>query len=107
MTSATKASSCTSDYITIVGGDTKANAAKVGAAAVTSFQTRFCARALDPAVAGAMEAAQVSVCTTTLPFKVGVNFDDHEVTTGNAKDTNELSTFPGGIVGFALCYTTT
>lgn len=105
MTSETKASSCTSDYITIVGGDTKANAAM--AVAVTSFQTRFCARALDVTLAGATEQAQASVCTTTLPFKVGVNFDDHEETTGNAKDTNELSTFPGGIVGFALCYTTT
>ena len=40
-----------------------------------------------------------------LPFRIGVNFDNNEANVGaKAESTNELSGFPGGIIGFKLTY---
>jgi len=105
--------SCYKDYLEIIGGTTNAIATigtTGGAVAATftggySSNTRFCGRFFNPADA---QTAQVSVCSASLPFEVGVEFDSNEDTVGIASNADAIETFafPGGIIGFALCYTT-
>jgi len=104
-------SSCTQDYIEILGGTTQANA-KNG---IKSDNNIFCGRNFDDEDNMAFDAALDSVCTASVPFRVRVNFDENEhihQDSGNAmkEDTNakdgEFITRPGGIIGFSLCYTT-
>lgn len=105
-----KNTDCTSDYITITGGDTVANAAM--ADPPNSGLNRFCGRALYTDNKKKSEVTGIailtsSVCTASLPFRVGVHFDQNEVTGANTDgSTHELKTVPGGIIGFSLCYTT-
>jgi len=109
-------SRCTSDYIEIAGGTTNAVAmaglpAVGGTLAGPSLgQSRFCGRYLIPTTdtAGNVAGAVVSVCSYVTPFRVGVNFDANELTQNAAAAAinAETNANPGGIVGFALCYTT-
>merc|ERR1712066_52578 len=102
----TISSACTSDWIEIPDGNTAANAAiatPTTPAVITNI-SRFCGRILALAVS---DATTDTVCTRTLPFRVGVNFDNNEgatLTTNAMADTNEQSEAPGGIVGFKLKY---
>jgi len=97
---------CTDDWIEIPGANSDAIAtiqAATGVATATDVQ-RLCGRVFAPTNAA---AASDTICTRTLPFRVGVNFNDNEVGT-NAADamagTSEQSVFPGGIIGFQLTY---
>lgn len=103
-------SSCIDDYIEIVGGTNAAIAALgTNVGAVATGNTRFCGRFLTTAdaVDGAINAnGVVSVCSTSLPFRVGVNFDENELSNGANANEAEDATVPGGIIGFSLCYTT-
>lgn len=105
---------CIGDYLEIMGGTTNAEAqlglpAVGGVAANTLTNSRFCGRFLmtgDNLVPAAV-ANIVSICSYVTPFRVGVNFDADEVGTGAPDATDaEDNAFPGGIIGFALCYTT-
>lgn len=95
---------CNTDYITIPRGqaiNAAANAnANLGAA------NRFCGRILET-VQGMVEAAGnlVSVCSVSIPFRLGVHTDADEVVANAATENlNESVGFPGGITGFQLCY---
>ena len=55
-----------------------------------------------------------SFAALSVPFELGVDFNDDEVCTANAGNTCELqsgtaakTTGGGGILGFSLCYTQT
>lgn len=102
-------SSCTNDYLEIVGGTTDAIAAagyvvpNAGAPGISN--TRFCGRYFNP-TGGEVAANVVSVCSYNVPFRVGVNFDADEGSTNAAAIVAEDVGLPGGIVGFSLCYTT-
>jgi len=100
---------CSTDYIEIMGGTSIAN---VGIAGFIGGNNLFCGRSFNSAtdVAATIIA---SVCTTSVPFRVRVNFDSDEHNSGSnvaIVDTNasdgEYLTRPGGIIGFSLCYAT-
>jgi hypothetical protein len=95
---------CTSDYITIVGANTKVIAALL---TPTLLGPRFCGRELDT-VAGSLNGlAAPSVCTNSVPFQIGVNFDEDEISGGvGTAILHEAEDAPGGIIGFCLKYTT-
>lgn len=99
-------SNCVADYILIPGG----TSAAIAATTTTATNERFCGRILSTANADteANQANTVSVCTATVPYTVSVNFDDIEKDTDidEGKNTEQVLP-PGGIIGFALCYTTT
>lgn len=101
------ASSCSDDYIEIVGGTSKAIAAIGTTGNVANVNSMFCGRQLVT-VDNDVFANMVSICTASAPFRVGVNFDADEITAGTASMTKTVETFkrPGGITGFSLCYTT-
>jgi len=90
-------SDCTTDYIQIPQG------VESTIPAIGSPNTRFCGRYLNTS---AEQTASVTVCSAILPFRIQVNFDAGEVASATTDaSTDELSTFPGGIVGFRLAYT--
>lgn len=107
---------CISDYIWIRSGSSQFGnldeTAETNAIVASTQQlNRFCGRYLATST-GQVVAAQVSVCSYSVPFQVGVDTDDYEVCTANANGDNcEEATGPantgggGGIVGFSLCYT--
>jgi len=109
--------SCTSDYVTIPAAVSSANAAILSSKTVvqaeaTGVATRFCGRYF--ATANAAFNAQ-SICTLSVPFELGVDFNDDEFCTtiddsqtcewfsGTAK-ANQNLVGAGGILGFSLCY---
>lgn len=97
-------SKCTSDYILIPGGTTAAIAATQKV--VGAGNERFCGRFLG---SEATVTLPVSLCTATVPYVVGVSFDDieyHKTVADGKADGSEQMVAPGGIVGFSLCYTT-
>lgn len=95
-------SGCTTDYITIPNASVIAAA---GSLIPVIGKTRFCGRYLHTARATAEAANGISVCSTAVPFRLGVNFDDNEVIdAGATANLNEQAGFPGGILGFNLCY---
>jgi len=105
---------CNADYLTIPGGTSAAIAALAIPAVPAANANRFCGRELataDSLANGVTNgvANVVSVCTATLPFRVGVHFDTDEehtlVATANTGNS-EAAVPPGGIIGFSLCYTT-
>lgn len=103
-------SSCTGDYIEVVGGTTKANAI-IGTTGViaTGVNTRYCGRSLDQVDNAATDNGVANpLCTASQPFRVGVQFtaDENTSIAANTK-TDESLKRPGGIMGFALCYDTT
>jgi len=104
---------CQTDYIEILGGTSAAIATTgttggIGGAIFANgaaVNSRFCGRFLHTASA---QAASATVCSASVPFRVGVEFGADELTSNanlNA-DTIETMAFPAGIIGFALCYTT-
>merc|ERR1719394_34095 len=100
---------CEQDYIEIIGGTTAA----IAAAGKASDLTMWCGRNFATATDTAFDAAGVSVCTASAPFRIRVNFDEDEFRTNAdpAKDDattmdGEFLSRPGGIIGFSLCYTT-
>lgn len=96
---------CDSDYITIPGGISDVNA-MLATPPSAPTATRLCGREFNSATAQAF-AANTKVCSTTMPYTVGVNFDANEVDANKANAMgHELAKAPGGIIGFSLCYTT-
>merc|ERR1719223_618866 len=93
---------CTQDYLAIPFGTTNAIASIALPEAQLVHTHRFCGRQLHITEATATPA---TVCSRVLPFRIGVNFDNNEANVGaKAESTNELSGFPGGIIGFKLTY---
>jgi len=91
--------SCSQDYIEIPFGN--AAAIYTMAPTITSF-SRYCGRALNPITS---LTTNLSVCTKTAPFTVGVHFDSNEKTEALTMAlNNELTSTTGGIVGFKLKY---
>lgn len=108
--SGTATSACITDYLEIIGGTTKANAILgTTAGAETGVATRYCGRSLDQVDNLVTDNAVANpLCTASLPFRVGVQFDANEDTSvAAAAKTDETFKRPGGIMGFALCYDTT
>jgi len=99
-------SDCTDDWIEIPGGSTAAIAAiSTPVAATINFVNRFCGRYLALLVPGGVITA--TICSRTLPFRVGVNFDNQEIATVLADSmgtVQEQSESPGGITGFKLTF---
>jgi len=90
--------SCASDYIQIPQGVESTVPTAIGSA-----NTRFCGRFLNTS---AGQTASATICSSILPFRVQVNFDSgEEVSAMTDASTDEMHTFPGGIVGFRLAYT--
>merc|ERR1712241_642280 len=106
--------SCSSDYITIPQGMVNTIAAilttnTVVAGQSSSAATRFCGRYFQTSAAA---FTTQSVCSTSVPFELGVDFNDDEICTANtsgvtcefASGTAATKSGAGGIVGFSLCY---
>jgi len=101
---------CSQDYIEIMGGTTAANAAM----GVNSDNNIWCGR--NFATADNVDfatAAAASVCTSSVPFRIRVNFNEDEFRKDNTPNGVEAAAGqgdffgrPGGIMGFSLCYTT-
>lgn len=92
---------CSADYITIPGGTAAANVA-AAALATDPGANRVCGRYLASA---ADAVASVSICSRITPFTLGVHTDADEMTTStDMASTNEMVSFPGGIIGFSLSY---
>jgi len=101
---------CSQDYIEIMGGTTAANAAM----GVNSDNNIWCGR--NFATADNVDfatAAAASVCTSSVPFRIRVNFNEDEFRKDNTPNGVEAAVGqgdffgrPGGIMGFSLCYTT-
>merc|ERR1719270_1253515 len=108
--SAVGISVCSQDYIEIIGGTTIANA--IMNPPVAGTDSLWCGRSFHPTTDTAHITSE-SVCTTSAPFKVRVNFDENEfrsnadpaIVDTNATD-GEFAVQPGGIIGFSLCYAT-
>merc|ERR1719330_1956872 len=99
---------CTQDWIEVPGADTAVIAA-ISAAALTNGG-RLCGRAFSSAGGSTTAGASIvtgTVCARHLPFRVGVDFDNHEqdsVSTADMTTLNEANGSPGGIIGFKLTY---
>merc|ERR1711971_679632 len=99
---------CTQDWIEVPGADTAAIAA-ISAAALTNGG-RLCGRAFSSAGGSKTDGASIvtgTVCARHLPFRVGVDFDNHEqdsVSTADMTTLLEQNGSPGGIIGFKLTY---
>jgi len=99
---------CTTDYITIPNANTGVIAAASLPLAIAGV-SRFCGRFLDTAE-GTLDTPignHISICTTQVPFVLGVDFDNNEITNGVAGGTanqDEANVEPGGIIGFCLNY---
>merc|ERR1712203_656017 len=90
--------SCSTDYIQIPQGVQSTVPTAIGSA-----NTRFCGRYLNTSSG---QTASITVCSAILPFRIQVNFDaGEEVSAMTDASTDEMHTFPGGIVGFRLAYT--
>jgi len=101
---------CSQDYIEIMGGTTAANAAM----GVNSDNNIWCGRNFATADnVNFANAAAASVCTSSVPFRIRVNFNEDEFRKDNTPNGVEAAVGqgdffgrPGGIMGFSLCYTT-
>jgi len=108
---------CTTDYIDIPGAISAINVVNAvvddaGTGEGGLPGSRLCGRLFTPpgatlaANADAAPADQFTVCTRTLPFKIGVNFDDSEEDdiddAASMLTKKEEQGAPGGIVGFAF-----
>jgi len=94
---------CVEDWLDIPGANTAAIAAIAGAETID--MARLCGRILNSVSA---QAAEITVCTRQLPFRVGVNFNSEEICSVVADDMAiicEQQQFPGGIIGFKMFYT--
>lgn len=109
-TSAVGVTECSQDYIEIIGGTTEANA--MATPPVPSDNNLWCGRSFGT-ITGQGSNTVASVCSTSVPFMVRVNFDENEFRTNTNAATDdtdatdgEFLVRPGGIIGFSLCYTT-
>lgn len=99
---------CITDYITIPNGNNQAMAIASIPLAIAGID-RYCGRFLNN-VAGVVDAPianHIPICTTQVPFVLGVDFDNNEITAGNAGgagNADEANDEPGGIIGFCLNY---
>merc|ERR1739846_113173 len=106
--SALISNTCTTDWIEVPGADTAVIAA-ISAAALTNGG-RLCGRAFSSAGGSTTAGDSIvtgTVCVRHLPFRVGVDFDNHEqdsVSTADMTTLNEANGSPGGIIGFKLTY---
>jgi len=92
-------SSCQTDYITIPNGMAIAQTVANG---LTASANKFCGRNFNSADA---LAADIVICSRSLPFVVGVNFDgSEEVASADMADGDEGFDVPSGFVGFHLTY---
>jgi len=97
--------SCSTDYITIPGGQTLASAMTATVVlGATGTNNQYCGRALNTDSIALPTINDVSVCTRNVPFTVGVYYDSDEVTGTTQAQTNEQVAGPAGIVGFDLKY---
>jgi len=90
---------CSTDYLSIPNGNSL-TIANIATPAVGN--SRFCGRYFTTDTSAAIGS---SVCTRNTPFQLGVVFDGTETVAAMATaaaNTDELTTFPGGIIGFAL-----
>jgi hypothetical protein len=93
-------SDCTSDYITIPRGLHKVTTAST--TVDLGKANRFCGRQLGTKRAA---TASTSVCSISIPFRLGVHTDaDETVGSATTENVNEQVKYPGGIIGFQLCY---
>lgn len=106
--SAVGVTECSQDYIEIIGLTSEA-IAQMGK---KSDNNLLCGRNFNTATALDTE---VTVCTSSVPFKIRVNFDENEFDPQQGNDVaktdadatkGEFGTRPGGIIGFSLCYAT-
>merc|ERR1712117_738471 len=94
------ASCSTGDYIEIPGLSSDGTIKITSTAAAT---TRLCGRLFST-----KGIAHTTLCTTSYPFRIHVNFDDAELLTTTAKSKmtiNEASGYPSGTIGFGLHFT--
>lgn len=98
---------CTTDYITIPGGQDNLTVANHS---IQGFINRFCGRCLTASATVCTIAVTTSVCTNRTPWQIGVVTDADEVINGTGavgtSNQAEAALAPGGIMGFSLCYTT-
>jgi len=93
---------CNTDYITIPNGLGAISPATTKTVLGTS--NRFCGRALDTKAAQT-NGSEKSVCSISIPFRLGVHTDDNEAVLKSKQPLeSEISGYPGGIIGFQLCY---
>lgn len=100
---------CNWDYLSIAGAQTSTNAAILDIASAEDALTGsfVCGRYMATAV---NKAANVSLCTRNYPFRLGVIFDEDEITNNSGTfaaagaDNGELALSPSGILGFDLYY---
>lgn len=85
---------CSSDYLTIPNGSSMTGLATAGSA------NRFCGRFFNTDQVSVVHA---TICTSSLPFTVGVQFDPMEVAVGTDQTDSE-DAFPSGSIGFFLFY---
>jgi len=98
---------CIADYITIPNGHTKVTSAPTKSDDAKGTANRFCGRFLETAAKTVYASATSakSVCSLSIPFRLGVHTDANEVVgSGSTAILNESNIFPGGILGFHLCY---
>lgn len=99
---------CSTDYITIPGAGLVAIASASGISSAPEIATKFCGRLFGTAQDIIATVDAISLCTNSVPYKVGVHFDDDEKCSALASGANcEIEVAPGGITGFALCWTQT
>jgi len=91
---------CSKDFLTIRdGGNTTTPATFMPAA---DNQQKYCGRFLNT---DAGSIAHNTICSRSVPFNVGVQFDGNEETAGMATDDETM--FPSGSIGFFLEYAQT
>jgi len=107
-------SQCGADYVTIGGFISSANAVILASIVnpIATLGTRICGRYF--ATVGSAAYNTQSVCALSVPFEIGVDFNDDEFCSAN---TNALTCESqvtknsvgggGGILGFSLCYAQT
>lgn len=92
---------CETDFITIPFGVASTTAAGFAGLANSAF--RFCGNFFNNQ---ATQTAGATVCSRSLPFIVGVNFDNsEEQVAGTDTSTGESGAAPTGTVGFHLQFT--
>lgn len=107
---------CTTDYLTLSLGVAKPSVSQT-TASTTNSVGRICGRVFSNQEDQPVTQT-LSICTASVPFKIGFITDDNEVigitkttptpvtSASNAQKT-EAAEFPAGIVGFSLDYTQT
>lgn len=88
-------SSCSTDFLSITNGGLKGTATR-------DSNQKYCGRFFN--TDSNTGAAHATICTSALPFTVGVTFDNVEVAVGTDGTDSEDGPVPSGSVGFSLFY---